>query len=192
MSALELALSALLSSRASSDYFLEIANTECTGANRAKKMVTVLNRLTVKNRLCPYIEANKDQIERLLNNKHDKKLLFVALFCGAYSIAYDLVELLGKFLHVQSVVGRELLLNKLSQKYGSNHALVVAFDSVMPMLLELEFVRRQKPAVYEKAEEETAFSKEAMTIYEQAFLLNNPHYTSAGEAESNPFFEFIK
>ena len=50
---LELALRSVLDGSASSDYFYELANTECTGANRAKKIVAVINRLTIKGKLTP-------------------------------------------------------------------------------------------------------------------------------------------
>lgn len=188
---LEMALRAVLDETASSEYFYELANTECTGANRAKKIVAVINRMTMKSKLLPYIATHKDEILLALRNKNDRSLLFVAMMCSAYTIFYDSVSIFGKFFHVQEQVTREFLLRKLAEKYGSNRALDVAFDCIVPMLMEAGFIVRPKPGVYEICKQEK-YSDFAMQIYKKSFLLNNPAYADNDDIESNPFFEFIQ
>ena len=59
MNVLEQALLAEMQGNASSDYFYELAATEYTGPNRIKKAVVVINRLTKRNPLLPYLMENK-------------------------------------------------------------------------------------------------------------------------------------
>ena len=189
LSVLELALRATLDGTASSAYFYELANAEGIGKNRAKKTVAVMNRMTLKNKLLPYIQENKDAVESMMRNKFDRSLLFVAMMSGAYTIFYDTLAILGKYFHVQEEVSRELLLKKLSEKYGNNRMLDVAFDCVMPMLVEAGFIEKPVPGVYMMRKQEK-YTDEAKKIYRQAYSLNNPNYSD--DVNMNPYFEFIK
>ena len=63
MNILELALLAELQGNATSEYFRELASTEYNGLNRIGKAVSVMNRLTKKNRLMPYLKANSTSVE---------------------------------------------------------------------------------------------------------------------------------
>ena len=191
LSVLELALKAALDGSATPEYFMQLALSGCTGANRAKKTVGLLNRLTIKNKLLPYITANKEAVEAMLRSKMDRPLLFASMMCAAYSIFYDTLTVLGKYFHVQENVTRVFLLQKLSEKYGSNRSLDVAFDCVMPMLIESGFVQRAGQGVYAIAKQEK-YSENALEIYKQAFLLNNPTLKEEDNFETNPYFEFIK
>lgn len=188
---LEMALRAVLDGNATSEYFLELAHTECTGANRAKKTVALMNRLTIKSKLMPYMLEHKDDILNLLRSKYDRQLLFVAMMCSAYTIFYDTIAQMGKYFHAQDEVTREYLLKKLSEKYGSNRMLDVAFDCVMPMLIEAGFIERARLGVYQmvKQEKYTDFAKK---VYSKSFLLNNPNYLKADYIEGNSYFEFLK
>lgn len=190
LAVLEMALRAVLDGNATSEYFHELAHTECHGENRAKKLVALINRLTIKSKLLPYIEQHKDDVQTLLRNKNDKQILFVAMMCSSYTIFYDSLATLGKYFHVQEQVTREFLLKKLSEKYGSNRSLDVAFDCIVPMLMEAGFITRPRPGVYEMVKQEK-YSDEAKKVYVQSFLLNNPTYTGNDGIESNPYFEFL-
>ena len=106
---LELALRSVLDGSASSDYFYELANTECTGANRAKKIVAVINRLTIKGKLTPFLKEHKEDVLQALRNKNDRAMIFVSMMCSSYTIFYDAVSIFGKFFHVQEQVSREFL-----------------------------------------------------------------------------------
>lgn len=190
LSVLELALGSVLDGTASSDYFYELALTGCTGMNRAKKTVALLNRLTVKSPLLPYIKDNSDAVKSMLRNKMDRSLLFTAMMCSSYSIFYDTVTLLGKYFHVQDQVSRVFLLQKLSEKYGSNRALDVAFDCIIPMLIEAGVIMRAGLGVYSIVKQEK-YSDSAKAIFTKAFLLNNSTLKENDDFESNPFFEYI-
>ena len=187
---LELALRSVLDGSASSDYFYELANTECTGANRAKKIVAVINRLTIKGKLTPFLKEHKEDVLQALRNKNDRAMIFVSMMCSSYTIFYDAVSIFGKFFHVQEQVSREFLLKKLAEKYGSKRALDVAFDCIVPMLMEAGFISRPKPGIYEmyKQDKYTEFAK---TVFKQSFIINNPTFAESDVIESNPYFEFV-
>lgn len=187
LNVLELALRAALDSTASSAYFYELANAEGIGKNRAKKTVAVMNRMTLKNKLLPFILGNKEMVEGMLRNKHDRPLLFVAMMSSAYTIFYDTLAILGKYFHVQEDVSRELLLKKLSEKYGNNRMLDVAFDCVMPMLVEAGFVKRPIPGIYQICKQEK-YTDEAKKIYQLSYAVNSLNYA---DDLRNPYFEFI-
>lgn len=188
---LEMALRAVLDGNATSEYFLELAHTECKGDNRAKKTVALINRMTIKSKLMPYMLEHKDDIQNLLRSKYDRQLLFVAMMCSAYTIFYDTIAQMGKYFHVQDEVTREYLLKKLSDKYGSNRMLDVAFDCVIPMLIEAGFIERARPGVYQMVKQEK-YTITAKMVYSQSFFLNNPNYTEADYIEGNSYYEFLK
>lgn len=190
MGVLELALRAVLEDNASNDYFYELAHTECEGANRAKKIVALLNRLTLKSKLLPFLKDNKDAVLQSLRAAGDRPLIFVGVMCAAYTIFYDTVAICGKFFHVQDQISRDFLLSKLAEKYGSNRTLFVAFDCVLPMLIEAGFIARPQKGCYEMCKQEKG-SDFAKTLYRQAFLLNNPTYTEADDTKSAPYFEYL-
>ena len=63
----------------------------------------------------------------------------------------------------------------------------VAFDCVMPMLVEAGFIMRSIPGVYQMCKQEK-YTEEAKKIYQQSCIVNNPNYA---DDIRNPYFEFI-
>lgn len=188
---LELAITSLLDGSASPTYFKELAMRECTGENRAKKVARLLNRLTISNTLAEYMKKNSEKIYNMLHNQLDRPLLFTAIMCSGYMLFYDTVSILGKYLHVQDTVGRKFLLQKLSEKYGSNRLLDVAFDCVMPMLIEAGVIKRDGPGLFSIVRQ-LKFSEYAQEIFQKSFLLNNPNIDPNDDFMSNPYFEYIR
>lgn len=191
LATLEQALLAALGGTATPEYLRQLAAAECTGANRAKKTLAVINRMTVKNALLPYLKGHESDVRMMLQRKNDRPLLFVALMCTAYSLFYDTVALLGRLFHAQDEVGRDYVIKKLSEKYGSNRVFYVAFDCVMPMLIEAGFVVRPKSGVYE-INKVSDYSDAAKAVYKKSYLLNNPTFTADADVDENPYFEFLK
>lgn len=191
MNVLEQALLAEMQGNASSDYFYELAATEYTGPNRIKKAVVVINRLTKRNPLMPYLMENKATVEAMLRSKVDKPLLLTAVICSAYGFGYDVVALLGKYFHAQETVTTELIRQKMSAKYGSNRSLPNALYCILPMLIEAKLLERPVPGEYKAIRIKNA-SDDALKVYRKAFLLNNPMLSEKDNIESNPYFEFIK
>ena len=191
ISLLEMALLATLDGEANNEYFAQLAATEYNGENRIKKAVSVINRLTVKNPLLPFLMERNSEVKTMLRNSQDRSLLFAAIISSAYCFAYDSICILGKYLHIQDSVSTALLRQKLSEKYGANRSLPNAMNCVLPMLIEAGLLSRPVPGtIYVVSHAKcTEFAKKT---YEQAYLLNNPHLSEVIEIEGNPYFEFIK
>lgn len=187
---LEMALIATLEDRATADYFSTLASSEYSGQNRIGKAVSVMNRLTVRNRLLPFLRENKENLLSALRSNNDRPIVFAAVICAAYSFGYDAVSILGKFFHVQQQVSTKLIVEKMSAKYGANRSLPNGLYCILPMLIEAGLLLRPEAGVYEANRVERA-SDFAMTLYRKAFLLNNPNYKENDDIETNPFFEFI-
>lgn len=186
----EMALIAMLSDNITPGYFMELARTDCKGEKKAKLLLTVLNKLTVKSRLGTYLMEHKMEAQSMLRNKNDRCLLMVAMMCSGYTFFYDAVTIMGKYFHVQQQVSKSLILGKLYEIYGSNRIVDVAYDCVIPMLMEAGIIIRPEKGVYEMVKQEK-YSDEAKKVYVQSFLLNNPTYTENDDIESNPYFEFV-
>ena len=176
MNILELALLAELQGNATGEYFRELASTEYNGQNRIGKAVSVMNRLTKKNRLMPYLMEKKTEVEAMLRNQADKPLLLTAIICSAYGFGYDVVALLGKYFHAQEIVTTEL---------------PNALYCILPMLIEAKLLERPEAGKFKAIRIKNA-TDEAKAVYQQAFLLNNPMLSEKDNIESYSFFEFIK
>lgn len=191
ISLLEMALLAALQGDDSPAYFAELASTEYDGENRIKKAVSVINRLTIKNPLFPYMKENKEMIIAILRNKADRPLLFSAIISAAYSFGYDTLSVMGKFFHAQEQISTSLITQKLAGKYGSNRSLPNAMNCVIPMFLEAGIIVRPQIGIYEAVRQERA-SEFAVNVYKQAFLVHNPNYTIDDILTTNSYFEFIQ
>lgn len=191
VSILEMALVAALDEQATGEYFVELASTEYEGQNRIKKAMSVMNRLTVKNPLLPFLIENKDAVKAALRNKNDRALVIAAVINSAYSFGYDVTATMGKYFHVQEQVTTRLIQEKLASKYGSNRSLPNAMNCIIPMLLEAGIIARPKIGFYEARRVEK-FTDFALEVYKRSFVLNNPTLTLDAELMSYPYFEFIK
>lgn len=187
MNMLELALRASMEEDATTDYFRELAAMEYNGQNRIGKTVVVLNRLTKRNPLLPYLLKNKEQVEQMLRNKNDRPLLLTAIICSAYNFGFDVVTVLGKYFHVQDEITTDLITKKMAEKYGSNRSLPNALYCILPMLIEAGLISRPVAGVYKKEGIKNA-TEAAIEVFKQSYSLNNPNY--ADDLRS-PYYEFI-
>jgi len=190
MSTVDLALRAALNNELTDDYVRELAAVECSGANRMKKVAALLRRLVVRNPLLPTLVEQKDAVISMLDSNVDRPLLFAALMSSSYSIFYDTLRIAGKYFHAQNDITRPLMLTKLSDKYGSNRSLDVAYDCIMPMLLDAGLIHRKSQAVYNIVKQPRA-SKCVIKIYRQSFLLNNPVLDDNDNIDNDPYFEYL-
>ena len=128
---LEMSLQAVLEGTDTPEYFYELAATEYHGENRIKKATYVMNRLTHRNPLMPFLQEHKEEVLAGLRNKPSRTLILSGIINAAYSFGYDLTEILGKYLHVQEQVPTHLLSAKLAEKYGSNRSLPNAMNCII-------------------------------------------------------------
>lgn len=191
MSILEMALTAVLSGNYSRVYFAELAATEYDGGNRIAKAVTAIAQLTSRNPLIEQLIAEKEDVLKALRSRPDRALIFTALLVSNFEFAYDLVSLLGKYFHVQDQVVTELIVKKMSEKYGSNRSLPNALYCALPMLIEAGILSRPKPGVYEM-KRVCPSSSIALRIYNAAFFHWNTNLDQEQSYASHPFYEFVE
>lgn len=190
-SVLELALSATLNGSASSNYFLQLARSGCKGENRARKSALVINRVTLKNRLLPKLLEEKEAVLTMLQSSQDKPILLTSIMCAEYPVFYDVISILGKYFHVQELVNRQIVMQKLGESYPSNRSFFKAYDSVIPMLIDFGMIARPQPALYKMIPQRNS-STLSQELYKKAFLIYNPLLSETDDFMSHPFFEFVR
>lgn len=123
-----------------------------SGTNRADKastyVVQILNRqLALLNLLkksirdIPYISLRTD----------DRKALCLCLISITYPITYDLLIALAQGFKVQNQINKKFINEKVKSIYGSNRTVDVAIDALMPMIIELNTIKRDKVSIYSLA-----------------------------------------
>lgn len=120
-----------------------------SGANRANKaaiyVVQILTRQAhVLNQLkkalinTPYSSLRTD----------DRKALCLCLICLTYPITYDLLIALSQGFKVQSQINKKFISEKVMSIYGSNRTVDIAIDAMLPMIIELNTIKRDKVSIY--------------------------------------------
>lgn len=191
VSLLEMAVLATLQGKASHEYFAELASMEYNGENRIHKATYVMNRLTMRNPILPYLLENKEAIFTALQNPNDRTLILAGIINAAYPFGYDLTSILGRYLHIQPQVTTALLTSKLAEKYGSNRSLPNAMNCIIPMLIEAGLFHRPTPGFFEVRKAKN-YSSLAFNIYRRSFLLNNPLLPEDADPAAYPYFEFVE
>lgn len=191
ISVVTLTLEATLRGEANNDYFMQLAGTAYAGENRKKKTVQVINHLTTRNPLLPYMQENCDTMLSALRSTADRPLLMTALLTAAYGFAYDAVTTMGKYFHIQDEVNSKLIVEKMASKYGANRSLPNALYSVLPMLIEAGLLTRPQVGIYKAVRQPNA-SEFARELYQRAWSLHNPSYAASDAADTHSFFEFIR
>lgn len=173
------------------DFARSLAEIEFQGENRLNKAVRELSKVVEKNKLIPFLTEHKSEIIEALQYRGDKALIIAALYNSAFPFSYEETCILGKYLHVQDQVSRNLLKEKLSEIYGYNKNLSNAIDYSMPTLVEAGFILRPDAGIYQKAS--ICLSSEiAAKVYTESFFINNPLLSRDSYYEESPYFEFVK
>lgn len=191
MSLLEMALNAVLSGNYSREYFAELAATEYNGQNRIAKTVTAISQLTDRNPLIDLLCKNKDEVLLALRNREDRTLILSSLIIAKFEFAYDIFTLLGKYFHVQDQVATSLIIQKMSQKYGSNRSLPNAMNCALPMFIEAGILHRPKIGFYE-IRKVVPCNAIARRIFDEAFLNWNPNLPIDFPYNTHPYYEYIE
>lgn len=121
------------------------------GENRAKKAVSYVVR--VINHQSKLIDEFSKRIDRgfyLYLPEKERKVLVLCLISLTYPIMYELLAAIGKGLKAQDSVNKKFINEKIYTIFGSNRAVDVAIDAIIPMAIELNAIRRVKTSLYEK------------------------------------------
>lgn len=191
ISVIEMAMKAALDGCFTPEYAVALASGEFQGENRINKARSIIGKLTLRNPLFPYIEANRQEYMAATKYKGDRAIIFTALINAAYTFGYDSLTILGKFFHVQEEVSTPLLLNRMSSIYASNRSLPNGIYCIMPMFIEAGLLNRPQIGVYTKNDIEivTPFARE---LYKKSFFVNNPMLNEDDyDYSEHPYFEFV-
>lgn len=191
ISVIEMAMKAALDGCFTPEYAAALASGEFQGENHINKARSIIGKLTLRNPLFPYIEANRQEYMAATKYKGDRAIIFTALINAAYTFGYDSLTILGNFFHVQEEVSTPLLLNRMSSIYASNRSLPNGIYCIMPMFIEAGLLNRPQIGVYTKNDIEivTPFARE---LYKKSFFVNNPMLNEDDyDYSEHPYFEFV-
>jgi len=123
-----------------------------SGINRASKATGyVIQILSRQENLL--VQLKKQLKETPYNNLKiaDRKAFCLCLISLTYPITYDLLVALAQGFKVQDQINKKFISEKVMSIYGSNRTVDVAIDALLPMIIELKTIKRDKVSLYSKA-----------------------------------------
>jgi hypothetical protein len=134
-------------------YVLQLMQEFTVGINRANKAAAyVLQILTRQQFLL-------DKLRKLLAGEpyyslkvDDRKALNLCLISLTYPITYDLLVALSQGFKVQSLINKKFINEKVMSLYGSNRTVDIAIDALLPMIIELQTIKRERVSQYSIAQ----------------------------------------
>ena len=187
---LEMAMKAALEGTYNTELALSLAAGEYEGQNRIKKCVTIINRLTIKNPLFPYIQEHVKEYKESIHFKGDRAIVYAAIINSAYPFGYDTAALLGKFFNIQKQVNTQVIVSRMAAKYGSNRATPNGLYCILPMLIDAGLIVRPQDGIYEKAELELRTTA-CKGFYQKSFFINNPLLNEDLDYRDHSYFCFV-
>jgi hypothetical protein len=123
-----------------------------TGTNRADKATKYVSQII--NRQLSLLNSLKKSIRDIPYNSlrtDDRKAFCLCLISITYPITYDLLVALAQGFKVQTQINKKFINEKVKSIYGSNRTVDVAIDALMPMIIELNTIKRDKVSIYSMA-----------------------------------------
>lgn len=131
------------------DYLFERIQEFTAGVNRANKATLyvsqILNRQVV---LLNHLKTFLNDVPYGSLQKGERKALCLCLISLTYPITYDLLIALAQGFKVQSQINKKFISDKLMSIYGSNRTVDIAIDALLPMIIELGTIKRDKVSLY--------------------------------------------
>ena len=120
-----------------------------TGTNRANKATSyVVQIMSRQSKLLEQLKkANSNTLYSSLR-LDDRKALCLCLISLTYPITYDLLIALSQGFKVQSQINKKFISEKVKSIYGSNRTVDIAIDALLPMIIELNTIKRDKVSIY--------------------------------------------
>lgn len=130
-------------------YILQRMQEYTAGLNRANKatlyVVQILNR---QKQLIDLLKKSITDAQYNTLKTEDKKALCLCLICLTYPITYDLLIALAQGFKVQDQINKKFISEKVMTIYGSNRTVDIAIDALLPMIIELNTIKRDKVSIY--------------------------------------------
>lgn len=131
------------------DFIFQRMKEFTTGENRANKATTYVVQILVRQK------KHLEQLKRVISSTSyialkidDRKALCLCLISLTYPITYDLLCALSQGFKVQSQINKKFISEKVMSIYGSNRTVDVAIDALLPMIIELNTIKRDKVSIY--------------------------------------------
>lgn len=131
------------------DFIFERMQEFTTGANRAKKATTYVVQILTRQK--QFLEHLKKALTSTLYSAlriDDRKAFCLCLISLTYPITYDLLIALSQGFKVQSQINKKIISEKVMSIYGSNRTVDIAIDALLPMIIELNAIKRDKVSIY--------------------------------------------
>ena len=150
------------------EYIFQRMQEFTSGTNRANKAAGYVVQILTRQ------SDVLNQLKKAINNApynslgiDHRKALCLCLICLTYPITYDLLVALAQGFKVQSQINKKFISEKVKTIYGSNRTVDVAIDALLPMIIELNTIKRDKVSIYSIASKLTITNKfvTALIIY---------------------------
>lgn len=187
---INLALQASIEGNMTVQYANELALTAGLAKERTRKTANMLRAITLNNPIISWINENKDDFKHDFLLSANRSAIIASVLCSGFTIFYDAMLILGKYLHTQDEITSSFLKEKLSETYGSNVNFERAMNTLIRMLVECGLLQRIRPGVFAKAKQ-TEISDFTRKLYRQSYLIHNPYLSDSDNLETNPYFELI-
>jgi len=119
------------------------------GINRARKatayVVQILNR---QERVISVLKSALKDTSYTSLKIDDRKAIALCLISLTYPITYDLLIALAQGYKVQDQINKKFINEKVMSIYGSNRTVDIAIDALLPMIIELNTIKRDKMSIY--------------------------------------------
>ena len=119
------------------------------GVNRIEKASKYAIQTLSRPTIIKTIQSKFDPETFNLLSETDRKAMVLCLLALTYPITYDMLVSLSAIFKVQPQVNRSTINSKMSAHYGSNRTLDIAIDALIPMIIELNTIKRTKVSIYE-------------------------------------------
>lgn len=121
------------------------------GANRAEKASKyAVQILTRPEPLLKGLQKGFSSGKYARLSENERKVIVLCLVCYTFPIVYDALCSIATVLKVQPQVSRAYINQKMGVIYGSNRTLDIALDAIIPMMIELNTIKREKTGIYVK------------------------------------------
>lgn len=131
------------------DFIFQRMQEFTAGTNRAKKATTYVVQILTRQKCFLDLLQNSISITTYSALKiDDRKALCLCLISLSYPITYDLLIALSQGFKVQSQINKKFISEKVMSIYGSNRTVDIAIDALLPMIIELNTIKRDKVSIY--------------------------------------------
>ncbi len=150
------------------EYIFQRMQEFTSGLNRANKaakyVVQILGR---QERILSQLKKVTKDVPYNSLRIDDRKAFCLCLISLTYPITYDLLVALAQGFKVQQQINKKFISEKVKTIYGSNRTVDVAIDALLPMIIELNTIKRDKVSIYSLANKLIITNKfvSELTIY---------------------------